>query len=195
MPPEKRREQLIDAALTVILEQGYEGVSIEAVARTAGVTRPVVYDHYPNLAQLLQALIEREERYALAQLDEVVPVDPGERDLAELLASGVRQFLIAVASRPATWRIILLPLEGTPAIVRHNVETHRARTLERLERLVRWAMDRAAAPRERDVELTARAIRGLAEEAGRAVLTDPARYSPDRYERFVQSMTRLMRTS
>jgi AcrR family transcriptional regulator len=195
MPPEKRREQLIDAALTVILEQGYEGVSIEAVARTAGVTRPVVYDHYPNLAQLLQALIEREERYALAQLDEVVPVDPGERDLAELLASGVRQFLIAVASRPATWRIILLPLEGTPAIVRHNVETHRARTLERLERLVRWAMDRAAAPRELDVELTARAIRGLAEEAGRAVLTDPERYSPDRYERFVQSMTRLMRTS
>jgi AcrR family transcriptional regulator len=78
MPPEKRREQLIDAALTVILEQGYEGVSIEAVARTAGVTRPVVYDHYPNLAQLLQALIEREERYALAQLDEVVPDDPGE---------------------------------------------------------------------------------------------------------------------
>jgi AcrR family transcriptional regulator len=195
MPPEKRREQLIDAALTVILEQGYEGVSIEAVARTAGVTRPVVYDHYPNLAQLLQALIEREERYALAQLDEVVPDDPGERDLAELLASGVRQFLIAVASRPATWRIILLPLEGTPAIVRHNVETHRARTLERLERLVRWAMDRAAAPRELDVELTARAIRGLAEEAGRAVLTDPERYSPDRYERFVQSMTRLMRAS
>ena len=195
MPPEKRREQLIDAALTVILEQGYEGVSIEAVARTAGVTRPVVYDHYPNLAQLLQALIEREERYALAQLDEVVPDDPGERDLAELLASGVRQFLAAVASRPATWRIILLPLEGTPAIVRHNVETHRARTLERLERLVRWAMDRAAAPRELDVELTARAIRGLAEEAGRAVLTDPERYSPDRYERFVQSMTRLMRAS
>lgn len=195
MPPEKRREQLIDAALTVILEQGYEGVSIEAVARTAGVTRPVVYDHYPNLAQLLQALIEREERYALAQLDEVVPDDPGERDLAELLASGVRQFLAAVASRPATWRIILLPLEGTPAIVRHNVETHRARTLERLERLVRWAMDQAAAPRELDVELTARAIRGLAEEAGRAVLTDPERYSPDRYERFVQSMTRLMRAS
>jgi AcrR family transcriptional regulator len=195
MPPEKRREQLIDAALTVILEQGYEGVSIEAVARTAGVTRPVVYDHYPNLAQLLQALIEREERYALAQLDEVVPDDPGERDLAELLASGVRQFLAAVASRPATWRIILLPLEGTPAIVRHNVETHRARTLERLKRLVRWAMDRAAAPRELDVELTARAIRGLAEEAGRAVLTDPERYSPDRYERFVQSMTRLMRAS
>jgi len=54
-------------------------------------------------------------------------------------------------------------------------------------------MERATAPLELDVELTARAIRGLAEEAGRAVLTDPQRYSPARYEQFVQSMAGLMR--
>jgi hypothetical protein len=42
------------------------------------------------------------------------------------------------------------------------------------------------------VELTARAIRDLGEEAGRMVLTDPQRYSPDRYERFVQSVMRLL---
>ena len=76
MAPEKRREQLIDAALSVIVEQGYEGVSIESIARMAGVTRPVIYDHFANLAALLQALIEREEAYALAQLDDVVPSTP-----------------------------------------------------------------------------------------------------------------------
>jgi AcrR family transcriptional regulator len=195
MPPEQRREQLIDAALTVILEQGYEGVSIEAIARTAGVTRPVVYDHYSNLAELLQALIEREESYALEQLEAVVPDDPGDRDLAVLLAGGVRRFLDAVASRPATWRIILLPLEGTPALVRENVETNRRGTLERIERLVEWAMERAKIPSDLDIELTARAIRGLAEEAGRAVLTNPEHFSPARYERFVESMMRLMRAS
>src|SRR5438309_6882950 len=37
MPPAQRREQLIDAALGVILDHGYGGVSIEAIARTAGV--------------------------------------------------------------------------------------------------------------------------------------------------------------
>src|SRR5690242_13726806 len=46
MAPEQRREQLLDAALSVILEQGYSGVSIEAIARAAGVTRPVIYDHF-----------------------------------------------------------------------------------------------------------------------------------------------------
>jgi AcrR family transcriptional regulator len=192
MAPDQRREQLLDAALGVILDQGYAGVSIEAVARAAGVTRPVVYDHFPNLGRLLHALVEREERYSLEQLEPVVPDDPGERDPVEVLAGGVRLFLDAVASRPATWRLILLPLAGTPAIVRDHVETNRARMLERIERLADWAMTRRELPEDVDVELIARAIRDLGEEAGRMVLTDPARYSPERYERFVESVMRLV---
>ena len=192
MPPEQRREQLVDAALSVILEQGYGGVSIEAIARAAGVTRPVIYDHFPNLGTLLHALVEREERYSREQLERVVPDDPGDSDPVEVLAGSVRRFLDAVTARPATWRIILLPLDGTPAIVREHVETHRAKILERIERLVRWAIKRNELPSDLDVELTARAIRDLGEEAGRMVLTDPERYSPDRYERFVQSVMKLL---
>ena len=192
MPPEQRREQLIDAALSVILEQGYGGVSIEAIARAAGVTRPVIYDHFPNLGTLLHTLVEREERYSREQLERVVPDDPGDSDPVEVLAGSVRRFLDAVTARPTTWRIILLPLDGTPAIVRQHVETHRAKILERIERLVHWAINRNELPSDLDVELTARAIRDLGEEAGRMVLTDPKRYSPDRYERFVQFVMRLL---
>jgi AcrR family transcriptional regulator len=188
MPPEQRREQLIDAALAVILAQGYEGVSIEAIARTAGVTRPVVYDHFPNLARLLRALVEREERYSLEQLEEVVPAEPDPEAPVELLAASVRRFLDAVRSRPATWRLILLPIEGTPAMVREHVEVNRQRILERIERVVRGAVDRGELPRGLDVELAARAIRDLAEEAGRMVLTHPERFTPERYERFVQGV-------
>jgi AcrR family transcriptional regulator len=192
MPPAQRREQLIDAALEVILEQGYSGVSIEAVARKAGVTRPVVYDHFPNLGRLLHALVEREERISLDQLEQVVPDDPGDSDPVELLAGGVRRFLEAVASRPATWRIILLPLEGTPAIVRDHVETNRARTQDRIAELVRWAIRLPELPDDLDVELTARAIRVLGEDAGRTLLTDPDSYSPERYERFVRQVLKLV---
>ena len=78
LPPAERREQLIDAALGLIIDQGYAGVSIEAVARVAGVTRPVVYDHFPNLGRLLAALVEREEKYAVAQLEMIVPESPGD---------------------------------------------------------------------------------------------------------------------
>src|SRR5215469_1133986 len=120
MPPGQRREQLIDAALKVILERGYARVSIEAIARTAGITRPVVYDHFPNLNRLLHAVIEREERISLEQLAQVVPEEPGDQPPGELLSRGLTRFLEAVRTRPATWRIILLPLEGTPPIVRQH---------------------------------------------------------------------------
>jgi AcrR family transcriptional regulator len=195
MPPAQRREQLIDAALEVILEHGYGGVSIEAVARAAGVTRPVVYDHFPDLPRLLHALVEREERYSLEQLEEVVPQvsgDPGGRQPVEVLASSVRRFLDAVMERPATWRLILLPLEGTPAIVREHVEVNRARMLRRIEALVQRSIDFGQLPNGLDAELAARAIRDLGEEAGRTVLTDPKRFTPDRYERFVQSVLGLI---
>ncbi len=192
MPPEQRREQLIDAALGLIVEQGYAGVSIEAVARLAGVTRPVVYDHFPNLGRLLAALVEREERYALAQLEAVVPADPGDSSPPELMLSGVRLFLDAVRARPSTWRIILLPIDGTPAIIRDQVETNRARLTERIAELVRWAFERPQSPHDLDIELTAHAIRQLSEEAGRMVLTDPERWTPDRYLRFTESVLRLI---
>jgi AcrR family transcriptional regulator len=192
MPPAQRREQLIDAALGVILEQGYRGVSIEAVARAAGVTRPVVYDHFPNLPQLLHALVEREERYSLEQLEGVVPLDPGAGEPVEVLAGAVRAFLDTVISRPATWRLILLPLDGTPQLVRDHVSVNRARILERIETLVRWSIERGQLPADLDAELAARTLRDLGEEAGRTVLTDPGRFSPDRYERFVQTVLHLI---
>ena len=192
MPPAQRREHLVDAALGVILQHGYGRVSIEAIARAAGVTRPVVYDHFPNLARLLHALVEREERYSLDQLEAVVPEDPGDRDPVEVLAGGVHRFLEAVAERPATWRLILLPLEGTPRIVREHVERNRARMLKRIERLVQWSIKRGELPADLDVELAARAIRDLGEQAGRMVLTDPKRYTPERYERFVTGVVTLL---
>jgi AcrR family transcriptional regulator len=191
LPPAQRREQLIDAALSVIVEQGYEGISIEAVARAAGVTRPVVYDHFPNLAALLQTLIAREEQRSLEQLADVVPEQGYQQDPVEGLVGGVRRFLEAVSQRPTTWRLILLPLDGTPSIVREHVESNRARILERITQFVSWSVGRGHLPADLDVDLWARTLRDLAEEAGRMVLTDPERFTPERYASFVRSIMEL----
>jgi hypothetical protein len=99
-------------------------------------------------------VIEREEHISLEQLAEVVPEDPGDHEPGELLAAGMTRFLDAVTSRPVTWRIILLPLEGTPAIVREHVEVNRARVLARIEALVRCAIERSDVPHVLTWELT-----------------------------------------
>ncbi len=192
MPPEQRREQLIDAALSLIIDQGYAGVSIEAVARVAGVTRPVVYDHFPNLGRLLAALVEREEAYAVKQLDEIVPEHPSGEAPPDLLVGGVERFVTAVLSRPNTWRIILLPIDGTPAIIRDQVETNRRRMRGRIEALLRWASSQPDFPPDIDIELMSYTILQAAEGAGRLALTDAERFNPERFGKFARSLVGLI---
>ena len=55
--PERRRPMVLDAAFELFLEHGYEGTSMEAIARATGVTKPVVYACYPSKEELFKALL------------------------------------------------------------------------------------------------------------------------------------------
>jgi AcrR family transcriptional regulator len=60
LPPAQRREQLIDAALTVAARNGHERLAFEAVAKQAGVTRNLVYHYFPGGRQeLVEAAVHR----------------------------------------------------------------------------------------------------------------------------------------
>jgi AcrR family transcriptional regulator len=188
LPPAERRQQLLDAALSVIAEEGYGGVTIEAIARKAGVTRPVVYNLFDDLAELLGALLARQERRALGQIAAALPSDPGDADPDDVIVEGVRAFLTAVASDPDTWRPILLPPEGTPKVVRDRVARDRAATLGQLQALVGWGLEHRGGPAALDPELTARMLLVLGEDAGRLVLSDPERFTPERLAGFVAAL-------
>jgi hypothetical protein len=64
--------------------------------------------------------------------------------------------------------------------------------LRRIERFVREEVQHSRVPAELDVEIAARAILRLSEEAGRMVLTDSKRFSPERYERFARMVMDLI---
>ena len=136
MPPEERREQLLDATLALIAGKGYESVSMEGIARRAGVTKPVVYDLFGSLAGLLEALREREEARALAQLAELMPAPAEDADPAQVLVDALDAFLRAVETRPDAWRLSLMPIEAQPGIVRKHVKRDRtaiARAVKRTQ--------------------------------------------------------------
>lgn len=184
MPPAERREQLLDAALEVIDERGYGGVSMEAIARAAGVTKPVVYDLFGNRGELLMALLEREEARALAQLAEAMPTEPA-ADPDELVVAGFRSLLGSVVANPATWRLIVLPAESTPEVVREHVEAGRDQVRERIQQLLEWGIEERGGPAEVDVELAAQGLVALGEHLVRLVLTDPDRFTIDRIVSFM----------
>src|SRR5882672_9015852 len=71
--PERRRPLVLDAAFELFLEHGYDGTSMEAVARAAGVTKPVVYDCFVSKEELFTALLRREETRVLGQIAAALP--------------------------------------------------------------------------------------------------------------------------
>ena len=59
LKPEQRREQMLDAANDLFAERGYEEVSVEDIARSAGVTRGLVHHYFGGRADVYIALLER----------------------------------------------------------------------------------------------------------------------------------------
>ena len=175
MSAEQRREQLLDVTKSLALERGFHAVSIEAVAREAGITRPIVYGHFHDLPGLLEALIERETARALTQLVEVLPTDLAHGDPRATLLAGLRGYLEAVRSDPATWTLVLMPPEGAPAILRERIAEGRATAIGRIAEALPELVGTPPDP-----ELTAQMLSTLSDESVRLHLADPERFPVER---------------
>ncbi len=58
LPAAERRKQLLDVAMTVFSDHGFHGASMNDVATAAGVTKPVLYQHFPSKRELYLELVE-----------------------------------------------------------------------------------------------------------------------------------------
>ncbi len=173
-----RREQLLDVTKEIAFAQGFHAVSIEAVARAAGVSRPVVYSHFDDLAGLLDALVSRESERAIGQLQAVLPTSLDSPEPEEQIVAAFRGYLSAVQADPLTWRLVLMAPEGAPQELRVKIEEGRAAIVATLAAVVSKGMGPLGP--SPDPELTARVLSSLADEGARLVLSDPERYSPER---------------
>ena len=180
-----RREQLLDAAKAIVDEHGFHAVSIEAVARAAGITRPVVYTHFGDLERLLEALVERESARALGGLAEILPpADPEPGDPRQALLAALDGYLRAVESDPATWRLVLMPSEGAPAALREHIDRGRDAVVAHLAEVVRSGLVPGLRPP--DPELAARGLSAFSDELARRLLTDRAAYPRERLVAFAR---------
>src|SRR5437867_1042022 len=57
---EERRDQLLDSAAVIVAARGFDGISMEAVAARAGVSKALPYSHFENADALVVALRDRE---------------------------------------------------------------------------------------------------------------------------------------
>ncbi len=178
MAAPQRREQLLDVTKAIVTERGFYAVSIEAVARDAGITRPVIYGHFHDLPGLLDALVEREMHRSIAQLDDVIDYDLSSGDPVEMLLTSLRGYLEAVSADPGTWRLVLMPPEGAPDSLHEKIARGRADIVAQLARNVGPGL--GPGRESPDAELTARMLTAFSDEGARLLITDPEHYTVER---------------
>ena len=182
MTAPQRREQLLDVTKALVGERGFHDLSIEAIAKRAGITRPVIYAHFEDLDALLEAMLQREAVRALTQLAAIMPEElPEGRRRREALLAALRGYLEAIQSDPVTWRLVLMPPEGAPHMLREQVERGRDAIVATLAKVVGPGI--ASERPSPDPQLTARLLSALSDEAARLLLSDPAQYPIERLMR------------
>jgi|GraSoiStandDraft_11_1057310.scaffolds.fasta_scaffold370503_1 AcrR family transcriptional regulator len=138
--PERRRPLILDAALEVYVERGYKGTSMQAVADAAGVTKPVVYECFPNKDELLLALLDREERRLLGAITESLPSNLVSDNVEAVLAAGLTAFLTGALQAPNSWRVVFDSGWGSGSVVSERVRRVREMVVGQLRELVRQYM-------------------------------------------------------
>ena len=190
MSAPERREQILDATRDLAWERGFHALTIDGVARAAGITRPIVYGHFGDLSGLLHAVVDREGERATAQLASLLPTDLG-ADPREQLLGALEAFLEAVRAEPIRWRLILMPPEGAPEILRSRFERERAAVTAQLATVVGSALESIPGERSPDAELLARSLQAFAEELARITLAEPDRYPVERILAYARWALRL----
>src|SRR5919201_4849472 len=100
---EERREAILDAALEVFARRGYNGSSIDEIAQAAGISKALIYEHFPSKRDLHLSLLEAHVQEIFERLAEAAATsDPGE----VRLRAGVDAFLEFVEERQDAFRML-----------------------------------------------------------------------------------------
>ena len=62
LSPERRRSLILDHTAEIVARDGVAALTMDRIGKEAGVSKSLVYNYFPNLTELLQALLKRELR-------------------------------------------------------------------------------------------------------------------------------------
>ena len=103
MPAGERRAAILDAALAVFAERGYHAASIDEIAREAGVSKALIYEHFASKQALWASLLDAQVAEIFRRLAAgAATAEPGE----VRLRAGVDAFLTFVEERRGAWRML-----------------------------------------------------------------------------------------
>ena len=194
LPREQRREQLLDAALTVLADGPLHELSMESVAEAADVGKPVLYTVFHTRQELVAALLQREHLRGLEQVRAAMPDDLSTPGPTGAYAATVSAFLAAVLDNPTRWRLILTVPDSAPREYRDSLRTARSSILAQSEALATAGIALDSRLEGLDPALLGHTMLSFAEMLGRLAVNDPTAYPRSRLESYATTvMTALGR--
>jgi len=178
---DERRSQLLDAAREVFVSSGYHAAAMDAIALRAGISKPVLYQHFPGKLELYLALLdagaealEAAVRAALASTD----------DNHERVNATIRAYFAFMADPDSTFRLVFeSDLTGEQAVRERVDAATQACTVAVSEVIAEDAgLDREAAV------LLAAGLTGAAQVAARWWLTQDGALSRETAETLVSAL-------
>jgi AcrR family transcriptional regulator len=117
LPRRERRAQLLDSALKVFVAQGYHAAAMDDIAERAGVSKPVLYQHFPGKLDLYLALLD-------AACDDVIDncrqALAATHDNKTRVAAAMAAFYAYVAADGGAFRLVFeSDLTSEPAVREH----------------------------------------------------------------------------
>jgi AcrR family transcriptional regulator len=156
----ERRAEMVQAAIDAVRTYG-PGASVAEIAATAGITKPVLYRHFADRADLQRAVGQRAVEMLMERM--APELDPS-REPVQLMRGAIDAFLAAIEDEPQLWRFVVHhPIERAPGVeVVDDAREQIARTLATIigERLRAVGLDSGGA------EAWAHGLVGMVQSAG-----------------------------
>lgn len=117
---QERYTQLIEVAWQIIREEGTEALTLGHLAERAGITKPVVYDHFTSRSGLFAALYREYDLRSTARMDEQIrQTAPVLEKLATVIADAyIECVLLSGREMPS----VIAALSGTPELEQLRLE-------------------------------------------------------------------------
>jgi AcrR family transcriptional regulator len=164
LPADERRQQLLEVACELFARSGFHDTSMDDIAEGAGVTKPVLYQHFPSKKALYGELLEDTGRRLLDHLARATSRAQSGRERVE---AGFRAyFQFAVGDRSSFRLLFGASIRSDPDFARTVDEVLRA-AADTISDLI----EIPASDEQRRV--LASALVGMAEAVGRRALTEP----------------------
>ena len=171
LPRNQRGQQLLDVAEGLFSDRGFKDTSMEDVARAAGVTRTVVYGHYPTKEALFVACVERARTDLECRLGDLISLDKGIAVMGEAFERVVDVFFQILEQDPGRWAMLYSSGPGSSEDIVNQMATLRQNTANRIADVISHYVPDMEYDRSRAY---AHAISGVTEQLGSWWLANPA---------------------